>query len=67
MGEAVDYSFSQLTPEDLHAIVAYVRSVPATSSRDVPSALHGLFATGYRDDYDDEYDHYDGDDKYPRQ
>ena len=48
MGEAVDYSFSQLTPEDLHAIVAYVRSVPATSSRDVPSALAAEASPSHR-------------------
>ena len=30
--------------------------VTGTTIRDVPSALHGLFATGYRDDYDVEYD-----------
>ena len=39
MGEAVDESFSQLAPEDVHAIVAYLRSVPARMSSDVPPAL----------------------------
>ena len=29
MGEAVDHSLSQLAPEDIRAIVAYLRSVPA--------------------------------------
>ncbi len=29
MGEAVDQSFSQLAPEDIRAVVAYLRSVPA--------------------------------------
>ena len=29
MGEAVDHSFSQMAPEDIRAIVAYLRSVPA--------------------------------------
>ena len=38
MGEAVDESFSQLAPEDMHAVVAYLRSVPATSS-DLPATL----------------------------
>jgi mono/diheme cytochrome c family protein len=33
MGEAVDESFSQLAPEDIHAIVAYLRSVPASASK----------------------------------
>jgi mono/diheme cytochrome c family protein len=32
MGEAVDQSFSLLSPEDVHALVAYVRSVPAVTS-----------------------------------
>jgi mono/diheme cytochrome c family protein len=39
MGEAVDESFSQLTPEDVHAIVAYVRSVPGSVSSDLPVSL----------------------------
>jgi mono/diheme cytochrome c family protein len=39
MGEAVDESFSQMAPEDVHAIVAYLRSVPASVSSDVPAAL----------------------------
>src|ERR1700689_419029 len=37
MGEAVDESFSQLVPEDVHAIVAYVRSVPSSGSADFPA------------------------------
>jgi mono/diheme cytochrome c family protein len=32
MGEAVDQSFSQLAPADIHAMVSYVRSVPAVTS-----------------------------------
>jgi mono/diheme cytochrome c family protein len=39
MGEAVDESFSQLAPEDVHAIVAYLRSVPARVSSDLPATL----------------------------
>jgi len=39
MGEAVDHSFSQLTPEDVHAVVAYLRSVPAIASPDLPATL----------------------------
>jgi len=39
MGEAVDESFSQLVPEDIHAIVAYVRSVPGSASSDLPATL----------------------------
>jgi mono/diheme cytochrome c family protein len=38
MGEAVDESFSQLAPEDVHAIVAYLRSVPSLSA-DLPARL----------------------------
>jgi mono/diheme cytochrome c family protein len=38
MGEAVAESLRYLTPEDVQAIVAYVRSVPATSS-DLPGML----------------------------
>ena len=39
MGEAVDESFSQLAPEDVRAIVAYLRSVPGSASADLPAAL----------------------------
>jgi mono/diheme cytochrome c family protein len=38
MGEAVDQSFSTMTPSDIHALVAYVRSVPAVTS-DLPATL----------------------------
>ncbi|HEY2034830.1 MAG TPA: cytochrome c [Rhizomicrobium sp.] len=38
MGEAVDKSFSQLTPGDMHAVVAYLRSVPPVSSK-LPATL----------------------------
>ena len=37
MGEAVDQSFSQLAPEDIRAMVAYLRSVPAIASADLPA------------------------------
>ena len=37
MGEAVDESFSQLVPDDVHAIVAYLRSVPGSVSSDLPA------------------------------
>jgi mono/diheme cytochrome c family protein len=39
MGEAVDVSFSQLAPEDIRAIVAYLRSVPPIASPDLPATL----------------------------
>ncbi len=38
MGEAVSESLGRLAPEDIKAIVAYVRSVPATNS-DLPAQL----------------------------
>jgi mono/diheme cytochrome c family protein len=37
MGEAVDHSLGQLAPEDIRAIVAYLRSVPPTPSPDLPA------------------------------
>ncbi len=37
MGEAVDHSLSQLAPEDIRAIVAYLRSIPPTPSPDLPA------------------------------
>jgi mono/diheme cytochrome c family protein len=37
MGEAVDQSFSQLAPEDIHAVVAYLRTVPPIASNDLPA------------------------------
>lgn len=40
MGEAVDYSFSHMTQGDIHAIVTYMRSVPAVAS-DLPASLAG--------------------------
>jgi mono/diheme cytochrome c family protein len=39
MGEAVDHSFSQFPPEDIRAMVAYLRSVPAIASNDLPATL----------------------------
>jgi mono/diheme cytochrome c family protein len=39
MGEAVDHSFSYLEPEDIRAVVAYLRSVPAIASPDLPATL----------------------------
>lgn len=37
MGEAVDHSLSQLAPEDIRALVTYLRSVPPTASPDLPA------------------------------
>jgi len=39
MGEAVDNGFAAMTPDDLRAIIAYVRSVPAIASPDLPATL----------------------------
>jgi mono/diheme cytochrome c family protein len=38
MGEAVDESFSRMVPEDIRALVAYLRSVPAIASSE-PATL----------------------------
>ena len=37
MGEAVDHSFSLLAPEDIRAVVAYLRTVPPIASPDLPA------------------------------
>jgi mono/diheme cytochrome c family protein len=39
MGEAVDRSFSRLASEDIRAVVAYLRTVPAIASTDLPATL----------------------------
>jgi mono/diheme cytochrome c family protein len=39
MGEAIDQSFSQMAPSDIHALVSYVRSVPPVVSADLPATL----------------------------
>jgi len=39
MGEAVDLSLSHLTPSDIAALTAYLRSVPAVSTPDQPAPL----------------------------
>ena len=39
MGEAVDHSFSQLAPEDIRAVVAYLRTMPPVASPDLPATL----------------------------
>jgi mono/diheme cytochrome c family protein len=39
MGEAVDESFSHLTPDDVKALVTYVRSVPALAEKNFASPL----------------------------
>jgi mono/diheme cytochrome c family protein len=49
MGEAVDHSFSQMAPEDIRAVVAYLRSVPPTASTDLPATLAPPAPTSHRD------------------
>ena len=39
MGEAVDHSFSQMKPEDIHAIVTYLRTIPPIVSSDLSGKL----------------------------
>jgi mono/diheme cytochrome c family protein len=49
MGEAVDHSFSQFAPEDIRAVVAYLRSVPPTASTDLPATLAPPAPASYKD------------------
>jgi mono/diheme cytochrome c family protein len=49
MGEAVDHSFSQMAPEDVRAIVAYLRSVPPIASPDLPATLAPSAPASHRD------------------
>jgi mono/diheme cytochrome c family protein len=49
MGEAVDHSLSQLAPEDIRAIVTYLRSVPATASSDLPATLAPPASASHKD------------------
>jgi len=39
MGEAVDQSFSRMSPADIHTLAVYVRSVPAVASPDLPATI----------------------------
>jgi mono/diheme cytochrome c family protein len=49
MGEAVDQSFSQLAPEDIRAMVAYLRTVPAIASADLPATLAPPATASHKD------------------
>jgi mono/diheme cytochrome c family protein len=49
MGEAVDHSFSRLASEDIRAIVAYLRSVPPTTSADLPASLAPPASASHKD------------------
>ena len=39
MGEAIDESFSRMAPEDVRAVVTYLRTIPAVASSDLPATL----------------------------
>jgi mono/diheme cytochrome c family protein len=39
MGEAVDHSLRFLTPDDIHAMIAYVKSVPPVADASNPAAV----------------------------
>jgi mono/diheme cytochrome c family protein len=41
MGEVVDASLSKLAPADMRAVVAYLRSIPAIRTRDLPAPKAG--------------------------
>jgi mono/diheme cytochrome c family protein len=49
MGEAVDESFSRMAPEDLKALVVYLRSVPAVPSPDLPAKLAAVAPASHRE------------------
>jgi mono/diheme cytochrome c family protein len=49
MGEAVDHSLSRLAPEDIRAVVAYLRSVPPTASPDLPATTAPPASASHRD------------------
>jgi mono/diheme cytochrome c family protein len=49
MGKVVDQSFSQMAPEDIRAVVAYLRSVPAIASPDLPATLAPPAPPSHRD------------------
>ena len=49
MGEAVDNSLRYLAPEDIKAIVTYLRSVPPTPSPDLPATLAPPASASHKD------------------
>jgi mono/diheme cytochrome c family protein len=49
MGEAVDHSLSQLAPEDIRAMVVYLRSVPAIASADLPATTAPAAPASHKD------------------
>ncbi|KJC33787.1 alcohol dehydrogenase [Bradyrhizobium sp. LTSP885] len=49
MGEAVDHSFSQFAPEDIRAVVTYLRSVPPVASPDLPATTAPPAPSAHKD------------------
>ncbi|CAN5170885.1 cytochrome c [soil metagenome] len=49
MGEAVDHSFSRLAPGDIRAMVAYLRTVPAVPSPELPAKRAAVASTSHKD------------------
>jgi mono/diheme cytochrome c family protein len=49
MGEAVDHSLSHLAQQDIRAVVAYLRTVPAIASPDLPATLAPPAPASHRD------------------
>jgi mono/diheme cytochrome c family protein len=49
MGEAVDHSLSHLAQQDIRAMVAYLRGVPAIASTDLPATLAPPAPASHRD------------------
>jgi mono/diheme cytochrome c family protein len=49
MGEAVDHGLSQLVPEDIRAVLAYLRTVPATASANLSATVSRPAPASHRD------------------
>jgi mono/diheme cytochrome c family protein len=49
MGEAVDHSLGQMAPQDIRALVTYLRSVPAIASPDEPAVRAGPAPDSHKD------------------
>jgi mono/diheme cytochrome c family protein len=49
MGEEVDHSLSRMAPEDIRAMVIYLRSVPAVTSSDLPAATAPAAPASHRE------------------
>jgi mono/diheme cytochrome c family protein len=49
MGEAVDESLSQMAPEDVRAVVTYLRSVPPAVAADLPAIRPSPADASHRD------------------